>query len=179
MDISSSCIGAGLVGIEDNKINLIEHIHINPPKKDKYSIVERLDVVANDIELLCQRTNPDYIIIEDIVHFMAHKSTAKTIITLGIFNRFVAYQVYKSTGKIPIFLLPISIRSKLGKFLNIKNIAKEDIPEILQKYFGKDKFAINYIKRGKSIDKPVKETYDEGDACFAAFAGAIHLGLLK
>jgi Holliday junction resolvasome RuvABC endonuclease subunit len=173
-DVSSSCIGNAIIGIENNTVELIKYGNIKPPKKEKASIVERLDMVCKEIEKLCSEYKPDHIVIEDIVQFMAHRSTAKTIITLGVFNRVVALQVYKTTNKIPLFLLPVSIRSKLSKIIGIGKIAKEDIPEILQQFFDKEQFKIKYKKNG-SIDKTI---FDEADAIAAALAGGIHLGII-
>ncbi len=180
LDISSSTIGFALLSADNGEIKLLEHGHIKPPKKDKYSIVERLDIVSKDIELLCNRLQPEHIIIEDLIQYMPNRTSANTIITLAIFNRMVALQVFKTTGKIPEFLLPISVRAILKNFLKLsKKIDKEEIPQILQEFFGKSFFqVVKYKKSGKNKGQPVVEVLDESDACAVAWAGIIKLKLV-
>lgn len=180
LDVSSTTIGWGLLGVEDNKAVIIEHGNIKPPKKDKFSIVERLDIVSKQIDELCKKHNPDFIVIEDLLQFMKGGTSANTIITLAVFNRAVALQTYKSTGKIPLFLLPISVRTLIKKFLQMKiRIEKEEVPTILQNYFGKTFFkVVGYKIRGKNKGQPVIEVFDEADACAVAWAGIIKLNLV-
>lgn len=181
LDCSSTTVGWALLGIENGSIVIVEHGNIKPLNKEKFSIVERLDDISKRIDLLCKRLDPTFIIIEDIVQYMQNKTSANTIILLALFNRVIALQIYRTTHKLPLFLLPISIRSKIKRFLKMTNkIDKEDIPDILQKYFGKTFFKIvGYKKRGKNKGQPVIEVYDEADACFAAWAGIIELNLVK
>lgn len=180
LDCSSTTIGWSLLSVENEVIKIDRYGNIKPPKKDSCSLVERLDSVQKEIDKLCIELKPDHIVIEDILKFMAGKTSADTIITLAIFNRTIALQVYQTLGKLPIFLLPISIRSRLKKFLSLENkIEKEQIPKILQDYFGKEFFKITgYKKRGKFKGQPIIEVYDESDACAAAWAGAIELKLV-
>lgn len=181
IDCSSSTIGWALLGVDNGYIKLIEHGYIKPPGKDGYSIVERLDIVSYEIKYLCERLSPNYTIVEEIIQYMKNQTSANTIITLAVFNRAVALQLYRSTGKIPLFLLPVSVRSRLKKFLQLdRKIEKEDIPNILQDYFGKTFFKlVGYKKRGKNKGQPIIEVYDESDACAVAWAGLIELGLIK
>lgn len=179
LDASSSCVGWAFMGVENGKIHLISHGNIKPLGKDGYSIVERLDALAKDISALCERLNPKYTIIEEIIQFMKSKTSANTIITLAVFNRTAAVQLYRSTGRVPLFLLPTSVRARIRKFLQRKEeISKEDIPTILQDYFGKTFFKlVGYKQRGKNKGQPIVEVYDESDACAVAWAGLIELGL--
>lgn len=181
LDVSSSCIGYALVRVVEDEIELVVHGHINPPKKDEVSLIQRLDAVSKEIENLCAKYTPDYTIVEEIAQYMQGKTSANTIITLAVFNRAVALQVFKSTGKVPLFLLPISIRTRIKKFLGrVEQIEKEDIPDILQDYFGKTFFkVVGYKKRGKNKGQPIVEVYDEADAVAAAWAATIELGLAK
>lgn len=180
IDCSSTTIGWALLGVDNNKIKLLEHGHIKPPKKE-VPLVERLDVVTKDIALLCNKLNPNFTIIEEITQFMKGKTSANTIITLAVFNRAVALQLYRSVKAPPLFLLPISIRTRIKRFLGrTEPIEKEEIPKILQDYFGKSFFNIvGYKKHGKNKGQPIVETYDEADAVAAAWAGVIELGLIK
>src|SRR5271166_3712024 len=181
IDCSSSTIGWAYVGAENNKIHLLEHGHIKPPKKAALHLIERLDSVAKDMENLCNRFNPDFTIVEEITQFMKNKTSANTIITLAVFNRAVALQLYRSTKKVPLFLLPISIRTRIKRFIGrAAPIEKEEIPGILQDYFGKSFFkVVGYKERGKYRGQPIVEVYDEADAVAAAWAGIIELGIVK
>lgn len=180
IDCSSSTIGWAYIGVENNKIMLLDHGHIKPLSKD-FPLMERLDSASKDIANLCERFNPDSTIIEEIAQFMKGKTSANTIITLAVFNRAVALQLYRSTKKNPLFLLPISIRTRIKRFLGREQqIEKEEIPTILQDYFGKSFFkVVGYKQRGKNKGQPIVETYDEADAVAAAWAGVIELGFVK
>jgi Holliday junction resolvasome RuvABC endonuclease subunit len=179
LDVSSVCCGWAIM--DSYGPTLISHGHIKPPPKDGYSIVERLDITMQEIDILCKKTKPDISIVEDITQYMANRTSANTIITLALFNRAVALQVYRSTGHIPLFLLPRSIRTRIKRFMKLENeIEKEDIPNLLQNFFGEKFFKIvGYKQRGKNKGKPIVEVYDEADACAAALAGLIELNLIK
>lgn len=180
IDCSSTTIGYALLGVENDVIQIIEHGNIKPPTKDSCNLIERLNAVVLEIDALCLRLKPDYSIVEDILQFMGNKSTSNTIILLAVFNRAVSLQIYKTTGNVPIFLLPISIRTKIKHFLGRNDkIEKEEIPGILQNYFGKTFFKIvKYKTRGKNKGQPIIETLDEADACAVAWAGLIELDLI-
>lgn len=181
IDCSSSTIGWAYIGVDGSTINLLDHGHIKPPKKDDFSLIERLDSVSKDIERLCEKLNPNFTIVEEITQYMKGKTSANTIITLAVFNRAVSLQLYRSTKKVPLLLLPISIRTRIKRFLGrTEPIEKEEIPGILQEYFGKSFFkVVGYKQRGKNKGQPIVETYDEADAVAAAWAGVIELGLVK
>lgn len=181
IDCSSSTIGWAYMGVDGETIKLLAHGHIKPPLKKDTSLIERLDVVSKEIEILCSKLNPDISIVEEITQFMKGKTSANTIITLAVFNRAVALQLYRSTKKVPLFLLPISIRTRIKRFLGrAEPIDKEEVPTILQNYFGETFFNIvGYKQRGKNKGQPIVETYDEADAVAAAWAGLIESGLIK
>ena len=179
IDCSSSTIGWALLSVDGDSLQIVEHGNIKPPGRDECTLIERLQAVSLSIDALCVRLKPDHSVVEDIIQFMKNKTSANTIIMLAVFNRVVALQIYNSTGKVPLFLLPVSIRARIRKFLSLEKIDKEDIPNILQNYFGKTFFKIvKYRTRGKNKGEPIIEVYDEADACAAAWAGAIELGLL-
>lgn len=179
-DVSSTNTGFALLGVDKNVITIIEHGSIKPLKKDGYHLLERLDDIAQRVDELCMRFKPDYCCIEESVQYMANRTSANTIIVLSVFNKTVALQVYKTLGKIPMFLLPVSIRSRIRKYLGIDKIEKEDIPKILQDQFGESFFrVVKYRTRGKNKGTPVLSTLDEADACAAAWAAIIEMGLVK
>lgn len=181
IDCSSSTIGWAFLGIDNNIIQILEYGHIKPPTKDGYSFTKRLDIVMLTISKLCDRLKPDHSIIEEIIQHMDGRTSANTIIVLAAFNRVVSVQILRSTGREPLFLLPISIRTRIKRFLHrTEKIDKEEIPNILQEYFGKTFFkVVGYKQRGKNKGQPIVETYDEADAVAAAWAGIIELGLVK
>jgi Holliday junction resolvasome RuvABC endonuclease subunit len=181
IDCSSSTIGWAFIGVDNDKIKLLEHGHIKPPSRDGYSLIKRIDSAMADIATLCERLKPDYSIVEEIIQHMEGRTSANTIIVLAAFNKAVSVQLLRSTGKEPLFLLPISIRTRIKRFLQrADKIDKEEIPSILQDYFGKTFFNIvGYKQRGKNKGQPIVETYDEADAVAAAWAGVIELGLVK
>ena len=181
IDCSSSTIGWAYLGVEKDEIKLLEHGHIKPPGKDGYSLIKRLDIVMRDIAVLCERLNPDHSIVEEIIQHMEGKTSANTIIVLAAFNKAVSVQILRSTGKEPLFLLPISIRTRIKRFLQrAEKIDKEEVPTVLQEYFGKSFFkVVGYKQRGKNKGQPIVETYDEADAVAAAWAGVIELGFVK
>jgi Holliday junction resolvasome RuvABC endonuclease subunit len=178
LDVSSSTIGYCLLKVENKKLELLEHNHIKPSKDDNHTLIERLDLMTKEINKICVSYNPNYIVIEDSVQFMANRTTANTIILLSVFNKAVALECYHATNKLPIFLLPVSIRAKIGKCLSIKKINKEDLPDIWENYFGKSSFKMKFKIKGKNKGKKIDEMYDEADAIAAAFAGAIKLELI-
>jgi len=180
IDCSSSTIGWAYLGVENNVINILEHGHIKPPDKDT-PLLDRLDSVSKSMADLCEKFKPSVIIIEEIAQYMAGRTSANTIITLAVFNRICALQLYRSSGQYPMFMLPISIRTRIKRFLKrAEQIDKEEIPAILQNYFGKTFFkVVGYKQRGKNKGQPIVETYDEADAVAAAWACAIELGLIK
>ncbi len=172
LDVSSSTIGWGYLSIDGSTIKLLEHGHIKPPKSGKYSLVERLFKTSQDIDVLCKRLNPDLVVIEEITQFMPHRSSAKTIIALAVFNRVVSLQTYISTTKLPTYLYPISIRSKIAKFYKTEKLAKEDMPGLLEKELG---FKLSYNKKDNSIRNI---TYDEADGVAVGLASLIVINKL-
>jgi Holliday junction resolvasome RuvABC endonuclease subunit len=175
LDVSSAAIGYAIIDSSIEKI--LEYGHIKPPKKDKMSIVERLDSVSKEVDKVCNKWIPDIVGIEEISKFMARRSSANTMITLGIFNRVCALQAYKSTNKVPIFLYPISIRTKIKKYMKLLDkIHKENMPEVLKSYFGDMAFKIT-MKKNKTTISPT--TYDEADAVAVAFAIMIDIKAKK
>lgn len=181
IDCSSSTIGWAYMGVDGSEIKLLDHGHIKPPKKDTGHLIERLHWVSKEAAMLCDKYKPDFTIVEEISQFMKGRTSANTIITLAVFNRAVSLALYRSTNKVPLFLLPISIRTRIKRFLGREEqIEKEQIPAILQEYFGKSFFkVVGYKQRGKNKGQPIVETYDEADAVAAAWAGLIELGLVK
>lgn len=178
-DVSSTTVGWGCLEVINKEITLLDCGFVKPLKKQNYHIVEVLANLSREIEVLCLQYKPDVIVVEDYLKFMANRSSADTTITLGIFNRVVALQTYKTTEIKPLFLLPISIRAIIRKFLKIKNkITKQDMPALLQNYFGKESFRMEYKTKGKKKGQLIDEIYDIADGVAAGLAGAVYLKLI-
>lgn len=162
LDISSSCIGIALLEWDDqsNKVIFNQCKFYKPPKKGEF--LERLMETKKAINQIIQEFKPDYIAIEDIIQFMGHGSTAKTIITLAAYNRTIGLLAYEYLGKLPELYSVMAIRHglKLAKELP----AKEEMPLLIAKHL-KIKFPFLYKKDGKT---PKSESFDMADACAVA-----------
>lgn len=175
LDISSTTIGIGLLNYDvlTKETNLLSAEFYSPPKLG--STYERLKRTENDIQNILDRLQPDIVAIEDIL-FFAKKSTMRTLILLGIFNRQVGFTVSKwlvsdssqsDYGQEEPILFPVAtIRATLRKIFNQKEIEKENIPHLLQQIF--PNFPISKISKGKKIGKLTKETYDMADGVSVA-----------
>ena len=167
-DVSSTTIGWCSLSWDGatNDITLIEMGFIKPPKKG--SIIERIVETRNKVQKVIVDTKPDYIAIEDIVQFMAGKSTAKTIIMLTTFNRMIGLTAYDYLGKEPTWYSVMTIRHglKTGKVLP----KKEEMPDLVSKHLGIT-FPYEINKKGK-----VKvESFDMADGVAVALYHAFVL----
>jgi len=129
LDISSSNIGYSVLEYTDTSIKLITYGVIKPPKDS--NILTRLIKTKFLILEILEKNQPDYIAIEDIIQFMKHKSSAKTVITLAVFNRMIGLVSYEFLNKPPTMLAVMTIRS-LIRFKT--KIVKEDIPNIIEQH---------------------------------------------
>src|SRR5713101_2439427 len=99
-DVSSSCIGIGVLQINDDKsIQFISVEYIKPLKKG--NIVERIADTRDKIKSVIEKVKPDHIGIEDIIKFMKGKSSANTIIMLTTFNRMICLLANDYLGHSP------------------------------------------------------------------------------
>ena len=175
LDISSTTIGIGLLNYDvlTKETNLLSAEFYSPPKLG--STYERLKRTEHDIFDILNRLQPDVIAIEDIL-FFAKKSTMRTLILLGIFNRQVGLTAAKwltsdncqskRINKEPILFPVATIRATLRKIFNQKEIQKENIPELLVQKF--PLFPLKKILKGKKINQLTKETYDMADGVSVA-----------
>ena len=94
IDVSSTTIGYCVLTWDDttNDIKLAVSNYIKPLHGG--IIIERIVDTRNQIQKIIVAAKPDYIAIEDIIQFMAGKSTAKTIIMLTTFNRMIGLTAY-------------------------------------------------------------------------------------
>lgn len=159
-DCSSTTVGWGVIeyDAEFNIVNIASG-WFKPSKTG--TIFERLDLVRKEINNLLQTHQPTLIAIEDIVKFMAGKSSAQTIITLSVFNRTIGMSCYDFLGKSPELLSVMTIRHKIksGKVIP----KKDEVPACLEKILNIS-FNWTYNKKGNIKE----ESYDEADGLAVA-----------
>ena len=159
-DCSSSTVGWGVIEYDEN-FNIIK-INSGWFKPEKTgTIFERLDSTRNQVKTLLNLYKPDKISIEDIIKFMANKSSAQAIIMLAIFNRTIGMTCYDFLGESPDLISVMTIRHKIKQDKIVPK--KEDVPECLEKILG-IKFNWTFNKNGKIKE----ESYDESDGLAVA-----------
>jgi crossover junction endodeoxyribonuclease RuvC len=170
-DISSTTTGWGVLQIDGESIKYIDSGFFKPLKKG--NIFERLDHSRNKVKEILNKYQPDQVAIENIIEFMAGKSTAKTIITLSVFNRNVGMAVYDYFSSAPELYSVMQIRHALKENKILPK--KEEMPELVAKHLG-IKFPYYYDKKAKVK----KESEDVADAIAVALYHAYKItGKLK
>ncbi len=162
-DVSSSCIGWGLLEIDESNISYLDSGILKPKKTG--TILERLSDTRDKISTLINKLSPDYIGIEDIINFIRNKSSANTIITLAVFNRMIGLCSFDFLKKPPELFGVLSIRH--GLKTNKLFPKKEDMPELVSNHL-KIKFPYEYMKVGKNKGKPHVTNYDRADGIAVA-----------
>jgi Holliday junction resolvasome RuvABC endonuclease subunit len=165
LDASSKTIGYSVLDYNESTgtVDLVECDYLKPPKKG--NLFERLDKTQNMINEILFKYHPDIVAIEDIAKFMAGASTAKTIITLAVFNRAVGLACYKYNGEPPELFNVMKIRHgiKFGK----KFPKKDEIPDIVAKHLN---ITFPYVyKTGKKKTDIMEESYDMADSLAVAY----------
>jgi Holliday junction resolvasome RuvABC endonuclease subunit len=156
-DVSSSTTGWCILDVSSTAktIVYIDSGYFKPIKEG--SIFDKLSHSRDQVVAILDKYRPEGIAIEDVISFMKGHSTAKTIITLALFNRNVGMTSYDYLGKNPEMFSVIAIRHgiKTNKILP----KKEEIPELAAQHLG-IKFPYYYGKGGKIKT----ESYDVSDA---------------
>jgi Holliday junction resolvasome RuvABC endonuclease subunit len=167
-DVSSTTIGIALVSveIETAEVEMLEMDHIKPLKEG--SLVSRLADTRNQIKHIIEQAQPDYICIEDILLFVAGRSSANTITLLASFNRMVCLLAFDYLGTEPHLYSATAIRN--GLRTKYETPAKEEMPDLIADHFN-FQFPWMYGKKGK-IEV---ENYDRADAAAAALFDAFVL----
>lgn len=134
IDCSSKTIGYCVLEINelDGYIKYVYASYLKPIKNGH--IINRLADTRDKILKIINDVKPDYIGIEDIISFMAGKSTSKTIIMLTTFNRMVCLLAYDYLKSNPELFNVMSIRH--GLKLNKELPKKEEMPELVAKHLG-------------------------------------------
>jgi len=158
-DISSSCIGYGLLELDEktNNIKVIKISYINPIKTG--TMVERIINTRNIIRNIINDAKPDDIAIEELVKYMP-KSTATTVVVLATFNMMVCLEAYDYLKRTPNIYNVLTIRHglKISSFPK-----KEEMPELVAKHLGIT-FPYEYKKKGALK----VENYDAADGTAVA-----------
>ena len=180
LDISSTTCGIGLLEFNPctQETKFLSAEFYKPPKTG--SLFERLKKTESEMQSIFDRLQPDVITIEDIL-FFNKRSTMRTLILLGIFNRQVGLTAAKwlqnknshhSIWPTEPILFPVAtIRATLKKIFSLQEIKKEDIPNLLQQKFSSFPLEKNKsTKKSKIIQNETlkKETYDMADGVAVA-----------
>ena len=164
-DVSSTTTAYAVLEFDtDTKIiKFIKSDYIKPIKKG--NIIDRLANTRNQVKAIIEKVKPDYIGIEDILTFIPHRSTAQTVIILGIFNRMIGLVARDYLGRAPRLFSVMKMRHglKLGK----KPPKKEDMPALVAKLLGIP-FPYELQTRGKNKGKQKVENYDKADSIAVA-----------
>lgn len=172
-DISSSTIGYGVldIDIENKVVKYYDSGYFKPQKTG--NILERLAATRLKISEILEKYQPEDIAIEDIIQFMAGKSTAKTIGMLTTFNRMIGLHCLDFIKKSPQLFSVVKIRN--GLKIDVK-LEKKDMPKIIEHHL-KIKFPFEYKKRNKKTkeEKPKDENLDRADGIAVALYYALLL----
>ena len=159
--MSSTTIGYCILKWDEttNDIKFVAASYLKPIKKGP--ILERVVDTRNKIQQVIVAAKPDYIAIEDIIQFMAGKSTAKTIIMLTTFNRMIGLTAYDYLGNVPELFSVMTIRHGLKLTKDLPK--KEQMPALVANHLGIT-FPYEYNKLGN-----IKvESYDKADGVAVA-----------
>ena len=166
LDASTATIGVSLLKVNDELVELVHYEYFKPSKDGE--IFEKLAEVYNFIQNKIKELKPDEIVLEDIILFMAGKSTAKTICGLAIINRTVGLAIYNLTGKPPILLNVLKIRHTIK--LDKKFPSKEEIPALIAIRLGIEFPWIYKTNKKTGVVKILTENFDIADSISAAYA---------
>lgn len=163
-DCSSTTIGWGVLDV-DKDIKYKDSGFIKPNKK--LSIIDNLADTRDQINNVLNEQKPDFIGIEDIILFMAKRSSAQTIVKLATFNRMVALCCRDYLNRSPELINVIKVRKSLS---NSKTTpSKEEVYNLLE-------FILNCkLKKVYNTKMKLKdETYDMSDGVAVAYYCAIN-----
>lgn len=153
-DVSSTCIGWGLLSVDGYNVSYIDSGYFKPPKTG--DLISRIYKTKEAILDIITKFDPDEIAIEDIVQFMKGKSTAQTIIMLTTFNRMICLLSRDFLGKSPTLHNVMTIRH--GLKINKKLPKKEDMPGLVSQHLG-----ITFPYKFNKLGAKKIENYDEAD----------------
>jgi Holliday junction resolvasome RuvABC endonuclease subunit len=159
LDISSSTVGWSLVEYDDDKETLLEYGHIKPLGSKKGTLAFRAADYLKTIKKFLVDKSPDSIAIEAYAsRFPRGRSTAKTIITLSLFNEVTSIACLHALNMETTSYAVVTIRSILSKMSKTKITSKEEAFDYVKEYFD------NFKVRDNRAGNLAKECLDEADA---------------
>ncbi len=165
-DISSSTCGWCVLDIDDKDIKYIDSGYFKPSKIG--TDLDKLVGVRNTINNLLNKYKPEKIAIEDIIKFMAGKSSANTIVVLAQTNRTVGLVCYDYLKSNPEMYPVLTIRHCLKKDKVLPK--KEDMPDLVSHHLGLT-FPWEYNRNNKKRE----ENFDRADGIAVALCYAFKL----
>lgn len=166
-DVSSTTVGWCVINIlSDNSLQYVASGYLKPLKTG--TIFDRLNDIKTKATTIINEYNPTDIALEEIISYMPGKSSAKTIITLAVFNRTLGMAAFEYLKASPALLNVMSIRHglKLSKELP----SKDAMPELVAHHL-KINFPYQYNKKMEIKT----ESYDEADGVAVALYYALKL----
>jgi Holliday junction resolvasome RuvABC endonuclease subunit len=159
LDVSSATTGWCIIAYDDKTEHLIEYGHIKPPKSTKGSLAFRALSYSDTLKSFLKQKNPDFVALESYAsRFPRGKSTARTIITLSLFNEVTSMGCLEAINMEPTSYAVSTIRSILSKMSKTKITSKEEAFEYICKYFE------GFETRKNRAGNLAKECLDEADA---------------
>jgi Holliday junction resolvasome RuvABC endonuclease subunit len=171
-DVSSTTLAFALFECTEagGSPKLLECSYIKPIKKG--TIIDRLASTRDQVRAIIERLKPDHIAIENIIEYMPGRSTARTVITLAVFNRMVGLLAYDFLGRSPELINVLAIRNAMKKMAGlIKVPQKEDLPALLEKCVLTKKWEWEINRNGK----PKPTNFDRSDAIAVAYTAIMKM----
>jgi len=167
-DISLTCIGYSVLEYDTAVITLVRYGNIKPPGSDKGSLAFRCLSASKEIKKLLAKENPDSIAIESYAQsFAGGKTTARTLLALGVINETTQITILDMLGFEPELLAVSSIRSIISKHLGKRSISKEEMIDVVKTSFS------SFVPRITRNGTIAAEAYDESDGIAVGYAFCI------
>lgn len=166
-DVSSTTVGWSIINImDDDSLQYVVSGYLKPSKKG--TIFDRLNDLKTKAQSIISQYKPTNIALEEIISYMPGKSSAKTIITLAVFNRTLGMAAFEYLGASPALLNVMSIRHGLKKNKDLPS--KDQMPELVANHLNID-FPYQYNRKNEIKT----ESYDEADGIAVALYYALKL----
>jgi Holliday junction resolvasome RuvABC endonuclease subunit len=127
IDISTTCIGFGIV---DEKKNLIHYDKLKFKQTEKLQLEEKASMFREKLSELSELYWPSMIKVEEPLKSFGRKTTAHTMSILQAFNAMCRYVVFDEYGDIPQQVAARSARKSMG-ILQRKKRPKNEIKKLV------------------------------------------------
>lgn len=155
-DISSAVVGWAVFNIDPRmSITLTKSGWFKPYNKG--DIFDNLTHLKQNIKTLLEQYKPDKVAIEDVISYMPRLSSARTIITLSLYNRTVGLTCYEYLKKSPELYSVMAIRHGIKTGTQLPT--KEEIPSLVEKRLG-----VTLPRHYKKTGTLRSEIHDEADS---------------